>query len=381
MNILIAPNAFKNSINALETGLVIKEAWSKVRPTDHIVIKPMADGGDGFAQIVGEEKKGQKVTVSTKNALGQPHEGFYYKVNNETAIVDLASNCGMQTIKDGTLNALEANTEGLGIVIQKAIQKGCSEIIVGLGGSASTDFGLGAIHALGAKFKDQNNDVIVPNGGNLHRIKSIDLSELEDTIQNIHFYIAIDVENKLLGKKGAAPVFAPQKGASPEEVKQLDTNLEKIAFLTQKITQKDVVSMHGGGAAGGTSAGFWAYLNAEPMHGSQFMMKVMGLQQEIEKADLVITSEGCLDQQTLAGKIPSVIAEYGNQFFVPTICLVGSNTLQYNDEHPFYSIFSINQKFDAIEKAIQETKNNLEHTTFQIAKIFHLGKNKADQEF
>ncbi|NME71281.1 glycerate kinase [Flammeovirga aprica] len=377
MNILIAPNAFKNSINALETGEIIKKAWSKVRPSDNVVIKPMADGGDGFAKIVGEEKNGEKVIVSTKNPLGLPHEGYYYKVNEATAILDLASNCGMQTLKDGKLNALESNTEGLGIVIRKAIEDGCKEIIIGLGGSASTDFGLGAIYALGANFISNDGNEIIPNGGNLHQIKSINLESLHQTIKDIHFFMAIDVDNVLLGDDGAAAVFAPQKGASKIEVKQLDNHLEQIAHITEKITGKEVLSMQGGGAAGGTAAGFWAYLDAQPMQGSQFMIKVMGLKQEIEKADVVITSEGRLDQQTLNGKIPSVIAEYGNQFFVPTICLVGSNTLDFNDDHPFYSIFSINQRFDNIEKAIQETKVNLEHTTFQVAKIFHLGKNKS----
>ncbi|WP_044203920.1 glycerate kinase [Flammeovirga sp. OC4] len=381
MRILVAPNAFKNSINASETGQIIQNTWLKVRPTDTIIVKPMADGGDGFAQIVGEEKNGEKITVSTKNALGRKHQGYYYKVNNATAIVDLASNCGMQTLAEGHQDALKANTEGLGITIKKAIEDGCKEIIIGLGGSASTDFGLGAIHALGAKFMSDNNEIIIPNGGNLHLIKRIDISALNETIHDIRFFMAIDVENLLLGEKGAAAVFAPQKGASVTEVKHLNENLSAIAKVTQNITLKDTTTLVGGGAAGGTAAGLWAYLDAEPMNGSQFMMKVMGLKNEIEKADLVITSEGCLDQQSLDGKIPCAIAEYGNQFYVPTICFVGSNILNFEDEHPFFSIFSINQRFDSIEKAIQKTKYNLENTTFQVAKIFHLSKNKADQEF
>lgn len=372
MKIVIAPNAFKNSINALNAATIIKNSWLEIRPKDEIIVKPMADGGDGFAEIVGKEKKGIKVNVDTKNALGEKHIGYYYKVNQATAVIDLASNCGMQTIEKSELNALESNTEGLGIVIHKAIEDGCKEIILGLGGSASTDFGFGALYALGLKCFTSDNNEIVPNGRNLDLIQRIDTSVLNHNTQGIHFFMAIDVQNKLIGTNGTSQVFAPQKGANQTQVELLEYNISHIGNYIQRLTGKDVFNLVGGGAAGGCAAGFWALINAEPMNGSQFMMEVMELHQEIENADLVITAEGKLDDQSIEGKIPFVIGEFSKKCKVPCINLVGINQLSHNAVHPFYSILSINQNWTTIEDAIKNTSANLSYTTKQVVRLLNL---------
>lgn len=374
MNILIAPNAFKNSLSANETGKIIKEAWLDINPHDTITIKPMADGGDGFSEVIGKEKGGIKINVNTKNALGQNYIGFYFKVNNATAIIELAANCGMQTISSNQLNALETNTEGLGIVIKQAIQDGCTEIILGLGGSASTDFGLGAIYALGGKFFTIENTEIIPNGRNLDLIQHIDTSDLSKITKGIHFYMALDVDNTLLGEKGASKVFAPQKGATISEVNLLEYSLKQIAHLSHKITGIDVENIIGGGVAGGTAAGFVSFLNAKPLKGTQFVMETLNLHKEIENADLVITTEGCIDSQSLKGKAPFVIAQLATENNTPCIGLVGSNLLKGGSTHPFFSVFNINRNWTTLEDAINNTSENLEYTTHQIAKLIKFKK-------
>ncbi|ANQ48390.1 glycerate kinase [Flammeovirga sp. MY04] len=372
MKIVIAPNAFKSSISSIEAANIIQEAWLNNRPNDEVVSLPLADGGDDFDHVIALYKNGTWNEVATVNALNQPHTSGYYKVNNATAVIGMASVCGLADINEGKRNALEASSRGLGIVMMQAINDGCKEIIIGLGGSASTDFGLGALAELGLLCFNDDGTPIQPNGGNLSSIRTFDIQELLNKIEGISFYIAVDVENGLLGKNGAAHVFGPQKGANQEDIKVLDDNLSHAADLTQIATSIEVHDAIGSGAAGGTAGGFMAFLNATILKGSEFVMDCSGFEDQLSDTNLIITSEGTIDDQSLYGKLPYQVAIKGNELKIPVLALVGNNKLSTNIEHPFYSIFNINQKFRGFDDMLSLGKENLYKTVEEIAKIFSL---------
>ncbi|MBB6460714.1 glycerate kinase [Flammeovirga kamogawensis] len=372
MKIVITPNAFKNSLSANEAAQIIRNAWYDIRPKDTIISKPITDGGDGFSKILSDEKDGKFIQVETKNAIGNTHTSGYVKINNATAVIELAQCCGLQTLTKENYDALESSTEGLGIVINQALEDGCTEFIIGLGGSASTDLGLGALYALGVKFLTFEGKEIRPKGKNLDLIQAINYSTLSTKIKNKHFYLAVDVKNTLLGKNGAAKTFAPQKGASKTEIDVLEYNLSHASQLIHRQTGKDVQHVEGGGAAGGTAAGFWAFLNAEIMDGSQFIMEVLGLHEAIDSADLIITTEGCLDEQSLKGKAPYAIAQYAEKKGKLCIAFVGNNNVNHINNLPFYTIFSINPSLVLIDEAINKTAENLKYSVHQFAKVISI---------
>ncbi|OHX65601.1 glycerate kinase [Flammeovirga pacifica] len=372
MKIVIATNAFKGSINSIDASNIIKEAWLNVRPNDTVINLPLADGGDDFDHVVGLRKNGKWIEVSTKNALNHSHTYGYYKVNTATAVIGLAGNCGLSTLNDNEYDALRSTTNGLGITIKKAIDDGCTEIIIGLGGSASTDFGLGALYELGLKCLDHNNESILPNGSNLSEIVQFELSDLIESTKNIDFYIANDVNNKLYGPQGAAYIFSPQKGASKKEVEILDRNLRHIADIAQISTGIEVFDVEGSGAAGGTAAGFMSFLNATQLSGSSFIMDCFDIDEHLLGTDLIITTEGSLDNQSLNGKLPYQIALKGDDLNIPVIALVGNNLLNNSHQHPFSSIININQKLDNDFKKFAE--ENLSLTTNELAKLICLYK-------
>ncbi|AZQ61949.1 glycerate kinase [Flammeovirga pectinis] len=372
MKIVITPNAFKNSLSANEAAQIIRNAWYDIRPKDTVISKPITDGGEGFSKILSDEKDGKFIQIETKNAIGEPHLSGYVKINKATAVIELAQCCGLQTLAKENYNALESNTEGLGIVINQALEDGCTEFIIGLGGSASTDLGLGALSALGVRFITFEGNEIIPNGKNLDLIQDIDFSTLSTKIKGKHFYLAVDVKNILLGNNGAAKTFAPQKGANKTEVDLLEYNLSHASQLIHRRTGKEVQHIEGGGAAGGTAAGFWAFLNAEIMDGSQFIMEVLGLHKAIDSADLVITTEGRLDEQSLKGKAPYAIANYAEKKEKLCIAFVGDNNVNHIDDLPFYAIYSVNPSLVSIEEAINKTAENLKYSIHQFAKVISI---------
>ncbi|WP_281614193.1 glycerate kinase [Flammeovirga sp. SubArs3] len=375
MKILVAPNAFKGSLSAFDVAQVIKKNWSIHRPDDEIMMKPLADGGDGFEHVIAKEKNADWINVLSVDPIGKPFQSGYYRINNATAVMSLASLCGIATITPSPINALEANTEGLGMAIKHAISSGCKEIIIGLGGSASTDFGLGALYQLGLKCYTFDNQKIIPKGGNLHLIEKFDDTDLKKLIGGIDFYLAVDVKNTLVGKNGCSHVFAPQKGATESEVELLESNIHHIGLLTEKILNKEVIQLEGSGAAGGTAAGFYSFLNAHIMNGSEFVMELLDIHDSIEKNDLIITTEGKFDQQSLEGKLPYQIAQLGKKYNKPVIAFVGSSDINSNDpKNPFYCIFSINNEFTSIDTAIKNTEKNLSECIQQFTKILSLDK-------
>lgn len=297
MKVVIAPDSFKGSASAGDLSLWIKDAWLSLRPGDEVICAPMADGGEGSAAVIA--------------ASG--------KVNPaEIAVIELAEICGIT--KYQTLDPLGAHTYELGVAIRRAIESGAKQVILCVGGSASTDAGTGALRALGALFLDRNGGEIPLGGAGLWELDSIDLTGLM-TAPSHGITIFSDVTNPLTGKNGAAFVFGPQKGATPDQVKLLDEalfNLVRVSGFPETA---------GSGAAGGTTYGFQLAYEADVMSGSQEIAKLIGLPELITSADLVITGEGKYDSQSLQGKVVSTVAALTRE--VPVAYLVGSAVIDF----------------------------------------------------
>lgn len=315
--ILIAPNAFKGSLDAFEVCEIISSTLSDCGQS--IRCLPMGDGGDGTAAILAGYLNASPIEIETCDALGRPNYSSYYACN-ETAIIELAAVCGIKQLKPEEYDIWNANTAGLGMAICKAVENGARKILLCVGGSASIDGGTGALSEMGltiVKSEDKHHNYII-------NIEDIDTYNLNHRFKGIDFTILCDVDNILCGDSGAAKVFAPQKGASLTEVNLLDKRLQFWAELLSSKTGITVKHLRHGGAAGGIAAAFYALLNARLISGSEYCISLSPFNQLLPEAQLVITGEGRIDEQSLFGKIPGVIAQKCRQNRIKVIAVGGS---------------------------------------------------------
>lgn len=324
MQITIAPNSFKGSLDATQVCDAIAEGLLKALPDVQIHKQPIADGGEMTTQIMVNALGGTIKETTVKDPLGREITAKYGVLKDKkTGVMELASASGISLLTKDELNPMRTSTYGTGQLIEKLLEEGCRKLIIGLGGSATVDGGTGMMRALGIRFTERNKSAIPLGGGYLHTIEKIDLTELDPRLHDCEINVMCDVENTLLGDEGAAMMFSPQKGATSEQAKLLEANLVHFAKVTQSTLGVDIAALKHGGAAGGTAAALAGYLDAKLVYGIDYLLKTVGLEEKIKTSDLTITAEGRLDEQTLKGKGPLGVAQLSHKHQVPVACITG----------------------------------------------------------
>lgn len=375
MHILISPNAFKHSISAFEAAKAIKIGFEKSRLNSSFSIFPIADGGNGTMELCVEKLQGIYKKSEVHDPLGRKIVStFGYIPSSKTAVIEMAEASGIHLLSHQERNPFKANTYGTGELMLKALDEGAEIIIIGVGGSATVDAGVGMLQALGVEFFDHNQILIGPGNLELDNISSFDLSKLDQRMRKIKIVVACDVNNPLLGENGAARVFGPQKGASEEEVEMLEKNLESFNTLIKDILKKDVGLMPKGGAAGGISAALYAFFNAELVNGLEYLLELTNYKNELAKADLIISAEGKVDSQTLEGKGPFALAQIANDHKIPVIIFSGqvSKDLDLQSFKNIEAIIPICPGPVSLDEALENTEINLIRTAEHIGNILNL---------
>ncbi len=328
--IVIACDKYKGNLSALEVCNIIKEAIIETGKDVEIVVNPIADGGEGTVDTLIESYRGMMVQIPVTNPLGNEINAKFGIIDGTTAIIEMSAASGLYLVPELQRNPMNTTTFGTGELISAAMQMGCSKIIIGIGGSATNDGGMGMAQALGVKFYDKSGAIISGYGGRkLIKLDRIDLSGLDPAIKNTSFFAACDVDNPLYGPRGAAYVYGPQKGADDEMVKELDAGLVNFAEVVQRDLGIDVSGLKGGGAAGGLGAGLFIFLGAQLRRGAELIIEATKLEEKIKGADLVITGEGVMDNQTFYGKSAYGVAVLAQKYNIPVITINGSVNIDY----------------------------------------------------
>lgn len=363
MKIVIAPDSFKGCMRSPDICNAIKNGIMSVSNNIEVETVPMADGGEGTMEAAVFSTNGKVEKLEVHDPLGRKiTTEFGILGNSETAVMEMASASGLELLEKEELNPLKTTTYGTGEIIRRILDKGISNIIIGIGGSATVDGGAGMAQALGFRLLDKNgNDLVCGcSGAGLADLKSIDSSKVHPSLKNVKIKVACDVTNPLLGEKGAARIFAPQKGASPDMVEELEANMKNYADVLGKTALLESVEFPGAGAAGGLGAGLRAFCNAEIVSGANLLIDITGFKEKLEGADLVITGEGCTDSQTSSGKLCSVIAKTAKKANVPVILFSGAlKGDMENLRGIFDAAFSICTGPMELEEAIALTEKNL----------------------
>ncbi|NOL49831.1 glycerate kinase family protein [Pelistega europaea] len=332
MIIVVAPDSFKESLSASEVALAIRQGILDAAPTATVFCIPMADGGEGTVNAIAQSTNSQLITSPTVNALGSPITAQWALVNKDTAVIEMASAAGLEQIPVQQRDILASSTHGVGLLIKEALNYPIKRLIIGLGGSATNDAGIGMVSALGVRFYDAQQQLITEYTPNIiPHIQQIDITGLDPRLQHIEIILASDVNNPLCGPRGASFVFGPQKGASPAQVEQLDSWLQSYAQHCADTLHRDCRDMPGAGAAGGLGFAALAYLNASFKPGIDVIAEYSQLEQHIREADLIITGEGCIDEQTLHGKTIAGIATLSQKYHKPLIALGGAVRANYQN--------------------------------------------------
>ncbi len=376
VKILIAPDKFKESLSALKVADSIEKGILKVFPKVVIEKVPMADGGEGTVESLVNATGGKIIKTNVKDPLFRDIESFYGILGDgETAVIEMAAASGLYLLKDYERNPMITTTYGTGQLIKDALDKGCRNFIIAVGGSATNDGGAGMATALGVKFYDKDGREIGLGGGALSKIYSIDTSNLDYRLKECRFIVACDVANPLIGENGASRVYGPQKGATKEMVKVLDKNLEHYGKLLEKYFNKRIIDVPGSGAAGGLGAGLMAFLNAQLKSGIEIIIEALKLEEKIKEADIVISGEGKVDFQTAFGKTISGIAKLCKKHNKPLIVIAGTvEDIEKLYEIGVSSVFSIMEKPMSLEDAIKNAPTLLEKSAERIFRLIKVIK-------
>ncbi|MEO8860526.1 MAG: glycerate kinase [Ginsengibacter sp.] len=379
MHILLALNAFKNSLDATNVAKALGKGLKESKLNCTLDYFPIGDGGDGTASLILKKFNGKIIKVKVDDPLGgkiKSHFGVIEK--NKTAVIELADASGIKLIKHANLDPLHATTYGTGELIKCALDKGANKIILCIGGSATIDGGTGILQALGIQFVDKKNKKLKTLPASLVNLAAIDVTGLDKRILDCEIIILCDVENTLLGTNGAANIFGPQKGATPKIVAVLEKGLTKFCNTTMATFGKDMSEIKHGGASGGVAAGLATFLNARIVNGIDYFLKITAFDAALEKADLVITGEGSIDEQTLNGKGPFGVALKTKEKNIPVIGIAGKLPGTISDElkNYFDVLISINSEPYKMKHAIKNTRYNLIRTGKIIGDLLALQKTK-----
>jgi len=321
LRVVLAPNSFKGSLSATQAAAAMAAGVRRVAPDADVAVVPIADGGDGSVDAFVSAGH-SRVAIVTRGPTGEPGEAAL-AVKGRHAVVELASSCGMSRLPNGVTAPMASTTEGLGDALRAALDLGADRLLVCLGGSASTDGGTGMLSALGATLTDADGRVVPPGGAGLADIADLDLATLDPRMLTAQVTVAADVSSPLTGPAGAAAIFAPQKGAAPDEVAALEAGLRSWSRVLARVTDRDVAQIPGAGAAGGTAAALLAVFDAGITPGAAVIADLVGLDDRLESADLVVTGEGRLDRQSELGKGVAVVAARALAADVPVLAVCG----------------------------------------------------------
>jgi len=377
MKILIAPDKFKGSLSAKKVASAIKGGIERVVPEAEVFVCPVADGGEGTVDALIAATGGTKVPLRVMGPLGNLVDSYFGILGNQPkekiAVIEMAAASGLHLLSEKQRNPMLTTTYGTGELIEAALDKGCKKIIVGIGGSATTDGGMGMAQALGAKFFDlEGKELGAGCGLLLKKIAKIDVSFMDSRIKETKFIVASDVDNPLCGPKGAAYVYGPQKGATPAMVTELDEGLSHYAEIIKRDLGIDIKDVPGAGAAGGLGAGLMAFLGAELRSGVELVIEVVNLKKRMKGIGLVITGEGKIDSQTACGKTPVGVSELAQSMGIPTIAVVGQigEGTEILKEHGIEKTYSLTDITGSVEEAMEKAEELLEKVGERVAKDY-----------
>ncbi|KXI23287.1 glycerate kinase [Photobacterium sanguinicancri] len=376
MKIVIAPDSYKESLSAMEVAIAVEAGFRQVLPNAEYHKLPMADGGEGTVQSLVDATQGSIIECRVTGPLGEQVNAFYGLMGDgKTAIIEMAAASGLHLVPNDQRNPLQTTTYGTGELIIAALDQGVEHIIVGIGGSATNDGGIGMAQALGGQLLDASGKEIGYGGGALARLATIKMDNVDPRLANIHLEVACDVDNPLCGPKGASHIFGPQKGATPSMVEQLDANLAHYAELIKTQLGNDVKDTAGAGAAGGLGAALIGLFSASLRPGIEIVMDAVDLKAQLAGADLVITGEGRIDSQTIHGKTPIGVARCAKAFGIPVVGIAGclSNDCHVVHEHGIDAVFSVVPRSVSLEEALRDAAINVELTSANVARVLKLG--------
>ena len=380
MKIVIAPDSFKESLTALEVAQAIQQGFARVFPEAEYQLVPMADGGEGSVQSLVDATHGSLQKISVIAPLANEVEGFFgLSGDQKTAFIEMAAASGLHLVPPTQRNPLITTSYGTGQLIKAALDLGVEKIILGIGGSATNDGGVGMLQALGAKFLNAEQREIGFGGEALSQIQQIDLSGLDSRLIQVEFEVACDVDNPLCGERGASAIFGPQKGATAEMVKTLDHALLHFAETVKSQLGIEIAEKAGAGAAGGMGGGLLLLPNVTLRSGVQIILEATELAEKLADADLVVTGEGRMDAQSIAGKTPIGVAKTAKQFGKPVIAIVGSLKEDYPVvyQHGIDAVFPIIRQISNLDAVLKSGKENLISTAENVARLWKIS---ASQE-
>ncbi|MBQ2120825.1 MAG: glycerate kinase [Peptococcaceae bacterium] len=373
MNIVIAMDSWKGSLSSIEAATSVSEGIRDVIPDAAIQIVPLADGGEGTVKAVLAATGGNLQTVHVKDPLGRQIQASYGILPSGTAVIEMAAASGLTLLSEKERNPFYTSTYGTGQLILDAIQKGCRDFIIGIGGSATNDGGAGMLQALGFSLLDTSGTHVIPGAIGLGSLAEIQTAQAEPLLTQCRFRIACDVTNPLCGTNGSSAVFGPQKGASPEQIIKMDMWLEHYARLAHNINPVINANTPGAGAAGGLGFAFLAFLNASLESGISLIMNTVNLEDTICTADWVITGEGQLDAQSAMGKTPAGVAFLAKKHNVPVIALAGSITEDASlcNSYGIDAFFPVLETPCSLREAMdpQTAQQNIRRTASQIFRL------------
>lgn len=374
MKVVIAIDSLKGSLSSMEAGTAIKDGILAAKPDAEVIVKPLADGGEGTTDALIEGMNGERIDLTVTGPMHTPVDAYYgYLKDTNTAVMEMASAAGITLVPDSEKNPLLATSYGVGEMINDAIQRGCRNFIIGIGGSVTNDGGIGMLKALGVRFLDENGEDAGEGGQALAKVARIDVSGMNPLLKECHIQIACDVNNPLCGENGSTYVYGPQKGVTEDMKKTLDEAMAHFARVTSETLENDYMNTPGAGAAGGLGYAFLAYTSAALTPGIELILDAVGLEEELSGADVVVTGEGRLDFQTAMGKAPVGVARLAKKYNAKVIAFAGSVTKEATacNKEGIDAFFPILRSVCTLAEAMDPVaaRNNMTATVEQVFRL------------
>lgn len=380
MKVLIAMDSFKGSLTSMEAGNACAAGIRRVFPEAEIRVAPLADGGEGTVEALVSGLCGTYRHVTVSDPLGRPVSARYGILPDRTAVIEMAAASGLPLLAEAERDPMRTTTFGFGELIRDAIGQGCRRFLLGIGGSATNDGGAGCLQALGFVLRDAAGKPVAPGAEGLAALADISEETVLPALRECRFFVACDVKNPLCGAQGCSAVFAPQKGASADQIPQMDAALARFAALTRTLHPEADAEFPGAGAAGGLGFGLMAYLHASLLPGAELILRETGLSQAVQEADLVITGEGCLDAQTAMGKAPAGIAQLARRYGKPVIAFSGAAGEGAEACHAagVDAYFPILQRISTLKAALDpaQASRNMTETAEQVFRLIRTMQQK-----
>lgn len=374
MKVVIAIDSLKGSLSSMEAGTAIKDGILAAKPDAEVIVKPLADGGEGTTDALIEGMNGERIDLTVTGPMHTPVDAYYgYLKDTNTAVMEMASAAGITLVPDSEKNPLLATSYGVGEMINDAIQRGCRNFIIGIGGSVTNDGGIGMLKALGVRFLDENGEDAGEGGQALAKVARIDVSGMNPLLKECHIQVACDVNNPLCGENGSTYVYGPQKGVTEDMKKTLDEAMVHFARVTSETLENDYMNTPGAGAAGGLGYAFLAYTGAALTPGIELILDAVGLEEELSGADVVVTGEGRLDFQTAMGKAPVGVARLAKKYNAKVIAFAGSVTKEATacNKEGIDAFFPILRSACTLAEAMDPVaaRNNMTATVEQVFRL------------